>query len=66
MKHFVKMTATAIGLSLMLTAGAAFADGWPASVAGRWSVVGNQSLGILDITQYPGAAGSQCKPSSSR
>lgn len=38
------------------------ADGWPASVAGSWSVIGNQSAGTLSITQYAGASGSQCKP----
>lgn len=46
----------------MLVQGAAHADGWPASVTGIWSVIANQSAGALAITQYAGAAGSQCKP----
>jgi hypothetical protein len=62
MRRSVTMAAMVLGLSSLLTAGAAFADGWPASIAGSWSVVGNQSLGTLAITQYAGAAGSQCKP----
>jgi hypothetical protein len=42
------------------------ADGWPASVAGNWNVVGNQHVGVvpngLNIAQFAGVAGSQCKP----
>jgi len=43
----------------LLTVGIARADGWPASVAGNWNVVGNQSTGILAITQSPGSV---CDP----
>lgn len=47
---------------LFLTAGTALADGWPATAAGNWSVVGNHHVGALQINQFPGAPGSQCKP----
>lgn len=46
----------------LLTASSAFADGWPASVSGTWSVIGNQSAGVLLLSQFPGLPGSQCKP----
>jgi hypothetical protein len=46
----------------LLAAPSAFADGWPGSVTGHWSVLGNQSAGILAINQFAGLAGSQCKP----
>lgn len=46
----------------MLAQGAAHADGWPASIAGNWNIVGNQSAGVLSVVQFPGALGSQCKP----
>jgi hypothetical protein len=47
---------------VLLFSGAAWGDGWPASVAGVWSIVGNQSAGTLSLVQFAGAAGSQCKP----
>jgi hypothetical protein len=49
-------------LAVSLVGSQALADGWPLSVAGNWSVQGNQHAGVLSITQYPGAAGSLCKP----
>lgn len=42
--------------------GAASADGWPASVTGNWSIIGNQSAGVLSLAQGAGAVGSSCKP----
>ncbi len=38
----------------------ALADGWPASVAGTWSVLGNQSSGLLVITSQGGTG--NCRP----
>jgi hypothetical protein len=52
----------AVSIVALFAAPSAFADGWPGSVTGLWSVVGNQSAGALAIQQYVGAAGSQCKP----
>jgi hypothetical protein len=52
----------AVGVVALLSASSAFADGWPASVTGTWSVVGNQSVGALVLTQFVGAVGAQCKP----
>ena len=52
----------ALLLLSLFSAGVARADGWPASVAGTWSVIGNQSPGTLSMTRFPGLAGSQCKP----
>src|SRR5262249_52130479 len=46
----------------LLTASSAFADGWPSSVTGNWSVIGNQTGGVLVLTQFVGAVGAQCKP----
>jgi hypothetical protein len=62
MKAQLKKTAMAICASVLLSSGVAMADGWPASVTGNWAVLGNQSAGGLNITQFAGAAGSQCKP----
>ena len=62
MKTMLKGSPLAIVLGLLLTAAPAMADGWPASVAGNWAVVGNQSVGNLAIAQFAGAFGSQCKP----
>ncbi|MEH2247306.1 hypothetical protein [Nostoc sp.] len=39
-----------IGLSPIVFSQAAFADGWPTSVVGNWSVNANNSTGILSIT----------------
>lgn len=58
----IRTNTMAIVLGGVLASGPALADGWPASVAGNWSVIGNQATGTLSITQYAGAAGSQCKP----
>ena len=56
----LKMSVAVLGL---LTASSAFADGWPASVTGTWSVLANQGAGgTLVVTQFVGAVGSQCKP----
>jgi hypothetical protein len=41
---------------------ASLAAAAPASVAGTWSIIGNQSAGSLTLTQ--GAAATQCKPIS--
>jgi hypothetical protein len=57
----MKLNLAVVSLAL-LAAPSAFADGWPASVTGTWTVVGNQSVGSLAINQFAGAAGSQCKP----
>ena len=38
----------------------AMADGWPVSVLGNWSVLGNQSVGTLSITTQ--AATGDCRP----
>ena len=57
----MKFKLAVVGMAL-LAAPSAFADGWPVSVTGTWSVRGNQSPGVLVITQFVGAAGSQCKP----
>lgn len=62
MKLQLKTSAMALCAGLLLTAGTALADGWPVSVSGLWSVVGNQHAGTLSITQFGGLAGSQCKP----
>jgi hypothetical protein len=55
----LKLAVCAFGL---FAASSAFADGWPASVAGNWSVRGNQSPGVLALAQFAGLPGSQCKP----
>jgi hypothetical protein len=62
MKAKLLTLSSAAVMALGLATGTAAADGWPASVAGTWSVQGNQSAGALVITQFAGAAGSQCKP----
>lgn len=68
MKHVthkpMKYRAIAVlaGITLGLAAQSALADGWPPNISGNWSVIGNQSPGTLSITQFAGAAGSQCKP----
>jgi hypothetical protein len=55
-----KTSAIAMCAGLLLSAGTALADGWPASVAGNYSVVGNQHVGVLSIVQF--ATAGQCKP----
>src|SRR5437868_3342549 len=57
-----KLSTVGACAAVLLASTVAFADGWPASVAGAWQVIGNQSAGTLALTQYAGAAGSQCKP----
>lgn len=55
-------TAIAACFGSLLWGSAAYADGWPASVAGSWSVVGNQTSGTLSITQP--ASSLNCRPIS--
>jgi hypothetical protein len=62
MSIICKTTVLALATGTLLWGSVASADGWPATVAGNWSVIGNQSIGTLSITQFAGAAGSQCKP----
>src|SRR5689334_22674752 len=62
MKAYAKGIAKAAMAVAVLLSGTAFADGWPSSVAGTWSVLGNHSGGSLALTQFAGAAGSLCKP----
>ena len=50
--------------ALLLCVAVVRADGWPASAAGDYDVVGNQAFGVLSITQFSGDVGSQCKPIS--
>jgi hypothetical protein len=57
----MKFKFAVVGLALF-AAPSAFADGWPGSVSGTWTVRGNQSPGTLVITQFVAPAGSQCKP----
>jgi hypothetical protein len=49
--NFKQGTAIAVCFGSLLWGGAAYADGWPTSVAGNWSVVANQTSGTLTITQ---------------
>ena len=52
----------ALGIGLVMGLGAtAQADGWPASVAGTWEAVANQTEGTLQITQGEAVAGSPCR-----
>jgi hypothetical protein len=46
----------------LLASGSAFAEFWPTSVGGTWTVNVNNSTGVLSITQFSGATGSLCKP----
>jgi hypothetical protein len=62
MRRQLTISAVAISCVTLLAVGTAAADGWPASVSGNWTVLGNHSPGSLSITQFPGAPGSQCKP----
>lgn len=55
-------TAIAVCFGSLLWGGAAYADGWPTSVAGNWSVVANQSSGTLTITQP--TSNLNCRPIS--
>jgi len=51
-----RVFALVFGTFLTLHAQIAAADGWPGSVVGNWSVIGNQSPGVLSIT-FQDAAG---------
>jgi hypothetical protein len=51
MKIKFQHLAIALSVSALLAMSSAFADGWPASVAGDWQVIGNQSVGNLSISQ---------------
>ncbi|MFN6528546.1 hypothetical protein [Nostoc sp. ChiSLP03a] len=63
MKNNLKTyTAIAVCCGTFSGVSSAYADGWPTSVAGTWSVVGNQSSGSLVITQPASAL--NCKPIS--
>ncbi len=58
--NFRNATAIAIGFGSLLLGNPAYADGWPTSVAGNWSIVANQSAGTLTITQP--ASTLNCRP----
>lgn len=58
--NFKQGTAAAVCFGSLLWGGAAYADGWPSSVAGNWSVVANQTTGTLSITQP--ASNQSCQP----
>lgn len=62
MKASLRTASTVISISALLASSLAFADGWPDNVTGSWNIIGNNSSGVLTITQYPGIAGNQCKP----
>jgi len=55
-KHYL----AALCGTLALAANVAWADGWPGSVVGNWSVIGNQSVGLLSITTQSGTG--LCRP----
>lgn len=55
-------TVFAVCFGSLLWASAAYADGWPTTVQGNWSVVANQSSGTLSITQPSSTL--NCKPIS--
>jgi hypothetical protein len=49
-------------MGLLMGAGTTVeADSWPASVAGTWEAVANQTQGTLQITQGEAVAGSTCR-----
>ncbi|WP_159714343.1 hypothetical protein, partial [Geminicoccus flavidas] len=52
------ITATLACAATVGWAGGALADGWPASIAGTWNVVANQTSGQLVISQ---AGAGTCK-----
>jgi hypothetical protein len=59
-KKFLAVAASlAAGLAFT---GAAHADGWPASVAGSWTIVANQVSSTLVLSQGAPGPGSQCLP----
>ncbi|MBD2515318.1 hypothetical protein H6G93_09900 [Nostoc sp. FACHB-973] len=60
--NFKTYTAIAVCCGTFAWGNSAYADGWPASVAGTWSVVGNQSVGSLVINQPSSTL--NCKPIS--
>ena len=55
-------TGIAVFFGSLLWGSAAYADGWPTTVQGNWSVVGNQATGTLSITQPSSSL--NCKPIS--
>jgi len=54
--------AIAVCSGLALIAGISHAEGWPASVAGTWTVVGANTEGTMVITQSNAPSGSHCCP----
>ncbi|HEY9726737.1 MAG TPA: hypothetical protein V6D50_09850 [Chroococcales cyanobacterium] len=61
--NFKQGTAIAVCcVGSLLWGSAAYADGWPTSVAGNWSVFANQSSGALSITQPTSTL--NCRPIS--
>ena len=58
--NVMKSAVIAVGLGSLFWAGVARADGWPASIAGTWSIVGNQTPGTLVINQPSSSL--NCKP----
>jgi hypothetical protein len=57
-----KLAIFALFSGLLLIAGAALADSWPASVEGTWTVIGSNDEGSLVITQDAGTKSSLSKP----
>lgn len=55
-----KLNLAAVCGALTLAANVAMADGWPGSVVGNWSVIGNQSAGVLSIGTQ--SAAGLCRP----
>ncbi|MCC5617325.1 hypothetical protein LC605_19990 [Nostoc sp. CHAB 5836] len=60
MKLIPVLSSGLIVLSPMVFSQAAFADGWPTSVVGNWSVNANNSVGTLSITTQ--SATGNCRP----
>ncbi|MDZ8189433.1 MAG: hypothetical protein RMX96_31925 [Nostoc sp. ChiSLP02] len=60
--NFKTYTAIAVCCGTLSWGSSAYADGWPTSVAGTWSVVANQSTGSLVISQPTSTL--NCKPIS--
>ena len=60
--NFKQGTAIAACFGSLLWGSAAYADGWPPSVAGTWAAVANQSSGTLSITQPTSSL--NCRPIS--
>ncbi|MBD2448615.1 hypothetical protein H6G76_15930 [Nostoc sp. FACHB-152] len=58
--NIMKSAALAVCLGSLSWAGLARADGWPISIAGTWSIVANQSPGVLVINQPSSSL--NCRP----